>query len=477
MTATASPATTQNSGVVTYEVAMPEFLSRDDSESESWEVVAGAPVRGDAWTNRTDRRMKVPFGNDDVARVIRAHEMAHAKVSPMTMDQAVAACGNVPADIVVACEEIRVNEVVRIAGFDLDLLSDGSERKMGQRLAAMGAPAWDQIVRMVAGTAGTKACTAMIAGMRTVDPEIANAASVVNKAITKQIKKWQKRYGRRYADNISSTIPHAEHLDVPSGFDFTIEMAHLVNGFLVSESEGEPVDMPRIKRATESNGSRGKFAPLILDEIPLDLHVDGQIGRKRIPSQTGRRPRHMARLLTDPERRVFDRRSRGKGGVVLIDQSGSMELSHSDIEAMIEAAPGCVIIGYSHIPGSHGVPNAWVIAKRGKVASEFPDGGNGNGVDGPALHFALSLRRTGEPLIWICDGMVTDGANDQWYHNLGVDCATTVMRKGVHMVENVEMCLDALKKSANGQRLEARLTGSLWNCYEANGNDDEEVLA
>lgn len=63
-------------------VAMPEWLARHDKENGSWTVKNGPAERGQAWTNQKERVMRVPFGGDETNRVIRAHEMAHARVSP-----------------------------------------------------------------------------------------------------------------------------------------------------------------------------------------------------------------------------------------------------------------------------------------------------------------------------------------------------------------------------------------------------------
>ena len=63
--------------------AMPEFITRNDIEPRAWSVDEGAPVRGDAWTDMRVAKMRVPFGADETSRVVRAHELMHAKVSPI----------------------------------------------------------------------------------------------------------------------------------------------------------------------------------------------------------------------------------------------------------------------------------------------------------------------------------------------------------------------------------------------------------
>jgi hypothetical protein len=125
--------------------------------------------------------------------------------------------------------------------------------------------------------------------------------------------------------------------------------------------------------------------------------------------------------------------------VVFIDISGSMSVSDHDIEAMLDSAPFATIFLYSGRPGgmANGYdempPNCWLVAwqghrlTRGEV--EYVSQGNvGNCCDGPALLAAVQLAsgaqipfRTGVlgahtltprrdvPVVWVCDGQLTDG--------------------------------------------------------------------
>ena len=83
-----------------------------------------------------------------------------------------------------------------------------------------------------------------------------------------------------------------------------------------------------LKAVNNRRGSgKGNWFPVKLAPLPLTLTVQGAIGKKRVASQVGRNPRRISRILTDPERRIFDKKVRSGGGVVLIDCSGSMDLS------------------------------------------------------------------------------------------------------------------------------------------------------
>lgn len=465
--------------------AMPEWLSRQDMDQSAWVVQPGRPVRGDAWTNLSERLMRVPFGNDEASRVVRAHEMMHAKVSPQNWD-AMASLG-IPHAVIAAAEEYRVNSLVGVAGFDLNNLTDGSERTTGKRRAESGD--WNGMVLDICAMAGTASIKEYIKGVKSENPELALAAKEVEKAV---VGKWKSIAGRgRYAlkpkqvaEIVGSTTPTANGLN--QGFsDFTVPLARLLESLMTKpdtedrgddecDGEGSIPDAEEIKQAAKA-GERGQFAQLIFDkDVVLSRRVDGRLGRKRVATNMGRNPRRIHRMLTDSNRRVFDRVAKGRGGVVLIDQSGSMHLGESDIWSILEAAPGCTIIGYSHKSGTTDQPNIWVLAENGKVCEAVRKGSGGNGVDGPAVRYAARKRRKSDPLIWVCDGYVTDGKGDRNLPNLNSECALLVVQHGIHMVKNPAEAVKALQRVATGQRLEVRAVGNVASAPEWKGHGREE---
>jgi len=169
-------------------------------------------------------------------------------------------------------------------------------------------------------------------------------------------------------------------------------------------------------------------------------------------------------MLTDPHRRIFDRTKRDKGAIVLIDWSGSMELAASDILKILNAAPGATVAAYAHKTGSKAVPNFWVLAKDGKMVANLPRRyGGGNGVDGPALRWALKNRRMAtEPILWVCDGGVTDGKTDDCTPHLCREAKSLAIRGKVVMRQTIEAALDYLHKLARGCALPGpQLVGSV----------------
>lgn len=436
--------------------AMPEFINRRDVAPRAWEVQEGDPVRGDAWTEMRAAKMRVPYGADDTSRVVRAHELMHAKVSPLSAE-AMGSLG-IGIDVLMNAEEFRVNMLVAKQGFPIDALADGSESQTGKIIGENND--WNGLIRFLPAVAGTKAGANFLRGLKSSNPEFEKQAREVQKAMNKMWRDATKK-GNHYASTV------AEENGLPRGFNrFTVPVARLLESLLKPEDNGivdefSNDEIPDVKAITKSGA--GSFARLIELAVPKPRAVDGNLGRKRVATNIGRNPRRIGRMLTDPERRIFDRRAKGRGGIILIDQSGSMRLEEKDIWNIIEMAPGCVIIGYSHRCGSEDIPNTWVIAERGKVADVIPASNGGNGVDGPAIRFAQSKRKQGEPFIWVCDGYVTDGKTDNNYENLTDECANLVVKNKIYMVGDVEGAVSALKEVKQGKRLTANAVGQIRN--------------
>ena len=123
-----------------------------------------------------------------------------------------------------------------------------------------------------------------------------------------------------------------------------------------------------------------------------------------------------------------------------------MDIAQESLEQLLQAVPGVTVIGYSHRPGDiSGSPNAWLLADRGRRALSWPVGNVGNGVDGPALEWALSRRSPGDRVVWVTDGQDTD-ANDHPDDELTARCADLVMRHQVVLVRSIEEVPDGLRR-------------------------------
>ena len=128
-------------------------------------------------------------------------------------------------------------------------------------------------------------------------------------------------------------------------------------------------------------------------------------GRQRlIPEVKGRRLRQVGRLYQDG--RVFAYKPPTKGGgAVLIDASGSMGLSHRQLEKIVQALPGGIVASYAGYSDRKS-GELRIIAEKGRYchADEMKPAQGLNIIDGPALQWLASQRG---PRYWVSDGRVT----------------------------------------------------------------------
>jgi hypothetical protein len=427
---------------------LPQVLSRSDADNGAWTVEGGTCNRGDAWTNHATKEMRVPLANTPEARVVRAHEMAHARVSPTWRTGTITELSAQYGERVLACvEELRVNTLISRVGFDLDLLHDGSEKPGGTNIAATGGrEMWNEAVSFTTACVGSPtALREFLSGVRKGSPDWA-------RALGKMARQLQKAADDIATAEMASTTPTVD--GTPAGYvTVTQAIGRVVKPYLesaIGDGAQYTTELARqINRATEPGGRRpptGRWAEIVLLDLALTEKVDSPLlGRRRRPVASGTRVAFPGNAVRDPGRRVFGGPALAPGGVVVIDQSGSMDLSSEQLDALLSLSPSLTVIGYSHRPGGVATtPNAWVLARGGRrVASDdLPPGNVGNGVDLPVLEFANGLRRAGEPLIWVCDGQTTD-SND---HAHGAhDVALFIRRNRVHCVRSVDVLLPELK--------------------------------
>jgi hypothetical protein len=409
-----------------------------------WRVEPGVARRGDAWTDVAGCAMRVPFDGGAHGRVVRAHELMHARVSP-TSPRAFDAWDGIAPRSLECAEELRVNQLLARVGFDVRDLRDGSERLTGQRLTE--AAEWEELARFAAAVAGTRALSDLLAGVRRVAPSWATQLRALERELLRYLR------GVPTA-SLAATTPSGE---LPEGFARHTRAL----GALIERHVGRGGATSRGTPRRARPPATGAFASLVLDgSVRLDRAVPGAVLRRRTLAVTGRRVARPDRLLTDPARRLFTRPAVARGGVVVVDQSGSMALSDAELESLLDAAPGAFVLGYSHAPGTDGEPNAWVLADRGRVASRVRPGNVGNGVDGPALRLGLARRRAREPVVWVCDGQVTD-SGDHADPGLAAECARLVLRHGVAMVASPADARDALRSRRRGPRLLGRVAAAV----------------
>jgi Mg-chelatase subunit ChlD len=420
-------------------VIFPELLSRrDDNNVEgAWQVHECSTARGEASCNLGEQVLEVPFESSELARVIRAHELMHAQVSPHAQHLR-KALDDVSPRALECAEELRINTLLARLDFDFALMKDGTEKPGGRRVAE--AELWPEAICFLVAVAGTGAEKEYMAGIRQGRAEWLPAMRAIRKRAIAIMSQSAKTLAATRLNDAG----------LPSGYAAsTLVLARTLTQTMEARVPTNAEEMRGFRRSLEAGGRRpptGRFASLVFDES-LERHEhrsQGSIRRHRA-SPTGRVLRYPGRLVTDEQRRGFSTRVARRGGVVVIDQSGSMDLDAAALQTLLRQAPHALVVGYSHRPGDLGsLPNAWVLSDRDRVATSFPSGHLGNGVDGPVLQWALAQRQANEPMVWVTDGQVTD-SHDHPDESLTAQCAELVRRGRIRLVRDLQEAEVALR--------------------------------
>lgn len=484
----------------------PNILTRRDRPTLQWSAEECAPKRGVARTDLIGRRIFAPVGDTPLERIVRAHEMMHAKITPAEDLEKWLARKVATWDALQAVEEIRVNYGIHCAGFDLDELTDGNEDADGEYAAINGE--WRKAVLFAVATAGTSGGKRFLVGVRRHNKTWATALQKIQKHVWKQIEGAHTgKIGRKRVrtENIFSTEVNSNGL-YPAGFSWTERWAEYVdrlgelppqerkpkkkgtkksdeaqgesqgdedgdsqgeqNGENEDESEtitdrGGDSDYENVLRRTkplQSQRGPDKWSTLVWGKVPLTAVSKGRLGKRRVAMPYGRNPRRIGRLYTDPQRRVFDHERRAKGGIVLIDGSGSMSLTRANVLNILKVAPGATVAIYSDMDEGQGRPNIHIIAQDGKCVEEknMPEFGAGNGVDLPALEWAIEQRKNKKtPIVWVTDGGVCV-PNGGWDDTLALVCMRTAKNGNVVCVDHVEDAIKQLQALNNGQTVRVK---------------------
>lgn len=435
--------------------------------------VLSVPLSGDRYSQMTQLREIVRLRSAPTDPQLYKHIADHYKQQGLT------------EQVIRAADEGRLNAITRKFAevFDLTLEPDGSEKVMGKRLATSSTPQdWNRCVEFTAQHFGTKAFDSFASGVRSVKSEW-----------SKQLTRLNKELCGAFTEDVSDLgatrpVDYGNGKIGPSGVHHTIYAASILSNYIdnnyrapesvrteLAEREdkraqnyGQP-DPERVLRnyerldpeseldtselpddfefetdPDEDDSAEERFGPLIFNEdLPLTVEVKGYMARRRRANNIGRSIVYPSRMITDPERRVFGNKVRTRGGVFVLDISGSMHVSQSDIEAIVEIAPAALIMAYSDPDNGDGLPNAHILAKRGWRVKEFSDvRRGGNGVDGTALTWALRHKKPGEDVVWVSDGQVFGISGCRSSH-LAVQCAQLVKKHKIIMIPSIREAIAA----------------------------------
>lgn len=436
--------------------AAPEWLISERSDrqllvgvsGEPWEVTHCTATRGVPLTDFGNRRMAVPSGGSDLARVVRHHELLHALLSPNGIPAIYLQEQGISAKTIHLAEEIRINSVLKEnakgLGLKISAFKDGSETQGAYN--AVENNDLEHAVHLLCASLGTGSESSVSRILYPEFPELKKLKALLNKQLREC---WHK----------NSTYPITVHdkanteYVIPRGFHATLTIARILEKFAKDETESRAEFEKRFKREVNDyvpSNAYNAWGQLIFGSVPLTESGSGFLSRTRSASATGRQPRRLHRLISDPDRKVFDRIARKRGGIVIVDGSGSMSLDANDLKEIVKAASGCLVAVYSYIRDE---PNIWVVAREGRYVSqdEFPDIGCDNAVDLPALEWAVSQRKyRKDPVIWVSDGDVT-GVNSYSTIALSDQCATFIAKNRVIQVKDTRGAVQVLAEFARGR--------------------------
>ncbi|MFZ0768301.1 MAG: hypothetical protein WAM64_03665, partial [Acidimicrobiales bacterium] len=334
--------------------------------------------------------------------------------------------------------ELRVNTLLFRLGFDVSLLKDGTEKPGGRRVAE--ADSWSEAICFLVAVVGTGAEKDYLAGIRQGRASWLPAMRAIRKRAVALM-------GQSTSSLAATNLNDA---GLPSGYaTSTLELARTLTQTMEARVPANAEELRIFRRSLDVGGRRpptGHFAPLVFDES-LERLPRGTLGtvRRTRATTTGRNLRFPGRLITDDHRRAFGDRVARRGGVVVVDQSGSMDVDHNSLQQLLRRAPHALVVGYSHRPGDRGsAANAWLLCDRGNSATTWPTGNVGNGVDGPVLRWALAQRRASEPFIWVSDGQVTD-SHDHPDEHLTIECAELVRHHRIRLVRDLDEATQVLR--------------------------------
>jgi hypothetical protein len=405
--------------------------------------------------------------------------MIHAGWSPPFTAQEIGRALEINPDNIASVEEWRINTIAFRAGIDSTILHDPADVANAEKTARARtlAPA----LRLIVQTHGTNAHRKVLKTIRKHAPkEWAKPIEQVQRAIRKaqrehvlESRRTMGETGWKY--NAETDSWDRLTIAFPAGFRATLDVARVLDYFEAhdptptrEQEQKNARTSKRVEEAREQDRRLSKFRKLPehklegtdyttvrLADLDHDLEHKGKATRRRIASDTGKNPRRVSRWIDDPSRRVFDRRVRARGGVVLIDQSGSMSLDRSDIDRLLEQAGGAIVIGYSNIGGDRA--NVWIHAQNGQRSSTTPTGGSENGVDGNVLVYALSRReQRRDPVLWVTDGRCYDSRGSLDNRTAEI-LERTVKKHNVTMLDNIDEAITELARLARGNNARTRV--------------------
>ena len=387
-------------------------------DGNKWDV-----KNGSGSCDTVSRVMRVPLGSSDADRFIRNHEMAHAKITPRQSPKKQCEKYGVSIDAMQVCEDLRVHHYLEHAHID--------------RCGSFTQVEMDELVKRKLDNDRTLAMT-LVACRNTADWDRA----VESMTLQVEPSRLQPILDKVIA--IDHTLQRGRGIGRPIGFkNCTISAAKLFDIFFPETGPADVhVPMGALMREAYRRRGNAQWGDMEIENLPATLSRRiPSVSRTKTYRDEGTNLSAVYRLPIDG--RIFSRHRAHKGGTVLIDGSGSMQLTSEELLRIVTTAPAATIAIYS---GRSKSGKLTIIGRKGMVATEAGlasarRSGSGNIVDGPALKW---LSKQSAPRFWVSDGLVT-GKHDASSITLAIECQNVCHRSGIKRVEKSDAVCDLLK--------------------------------
>ena len=448
---------------------------------EKWEVIGTVNNSPEGSTDNLNRQMTVPLDREceecgiNHSRMIRRHELGHAKWSPKTMGKLKP---GVRAEAVHVLEEVRVNHLLyenKLALSEPSKCLDAIQQETMKLVYESGiaeiilmglASKWkvpDNDTNRRYATykyndeyTVMSACFNMINDDDTVTDyrkqQIVYAQRVIS---TYHQNITNHGYGQtisyrkvqKYAEPLSRILDMFRDAPTQDEVYKPKPKRSIKNG--MDEGEGESESSNELGGGSleqrtrddiaqllyRSSQGTGRWGEMFTHQPPLTVNLQGRLkgGRAYRPADFGYNPKYINRYCID--KKIFKQKQTQLGGTILIDASGSMEFDGQDILEIMQLLPAVTIAMYN---GRGDTGDLRIIAKNGKRVSETyldDHSGYGNVVDGPALEWlgTQPARR-----LWVSDMHVFGAHGETNGFNLMADVNNLVRKYNIINLKNIE---------------------------------------
>jgi hypothetical protein len=444
---------------------------------EQWHVMETTDTDPQPRTDNLNKQMYVPMDREctecgiNHSRMIRRHELGHAKWSPKTMGKLLR---GTRTEAIHAMEEVRINYLLgRFAKLHMNEWTQCEEDVRRTVVKMMyessitdiilyGLASYSTDLTEYGGVGSSKQYNTVLDILHTNSEdlsmlrktELEYAVRIIRNFVNKMT---DHRYGQR--PSYKKTQKLAEQLSVilnefidkpnPDDVKATPEELNSKSGDDTESSsssaevkaQGSEDLEKRMRRNLieemqyESTSGVGRWGEMEIINAPLSVNLQSRLknGRAYRPNDYGYNPKYINRYCID--KKIFKQKQNVKGGTILIDASGSMRFNSQDILEIMQMLPAVNIAMYNGL-GNTG--HLRIIAKNGKRCTDDylnKHTGGGNIVDGPALHWLATMppRR-----IWVSDMKVFGAGDNSSGYNLLKECFDVCTKNRIINLKDID---------------------------------------